>query len=62
MTSEAAQGTMIAQRTSLRPQKSLLRNCATPRLMTMVRATTATTHTMVFITTVPSIGWFSTAV
>ena len=60
MTSEAAQGTMIAHRTTLRPQKSLVRNCATPRLMTIVIATTATTQMMVFTSTVPSIGWAST--
>ena len=44
MTSDAAHGTMIAQRTTLRPKNSLDRNWATPRLTSMVSATTATTQ------------------
>lgn len=52
--SDAAHGTMIAQRTKRRPGNSLTRNCARPRLMTIVSATTATTQTSVFDRTVGS--------
>ena len=56
MMSEAAHGTISAQRTSRRPGKRWFRNCARPSEITMVTATTTTTHTTVFATTVGSAG------
>lgn len=50
--SDAAHGTMIAQRTYRRPGNSLTRNCANPRLMRIVSTTTATTQMSVFVSTV----------
>jgi hypothetical protein len=60
MISDAAHGTITAQRTSRRPAKSLDRNCASPRLISTVTVTTATTQTAVFASTVGSAGWVST--
>src|SRR4029078_8786866 len=51
---------MIAQRTTLRPKKSLARNWATARLTSTVSATTTTTQTTVLVSTVASEPWFRT--
>ena len=50
--SEAAHGTMSAQRTSRRPGKLAFRNCPRPSEMTMVAATITATHSAVFASTV----------
>ena len=47
MTTLAAQGTMTAILTSLRPGKALFRNCARANEITTVNTTTTTTHTTV---------------
>src|SRR5665647_1121974 len=49
---------MIAHRTTLRPKKSLARNCATARLISTVTATTTTTQITVLANTVVSEEWF----
>ena len=48
MMSEAAHGTIRAQRTSRRPGKLLSRNWASPSEIAMVTPTTTATHTSVF--------------
>jgi hypothetical protein len=56
ITSEAAHGTISAQRTNRRPGKRWLRSCASPSEITTVTATTAVTHTTVLSTTTGSAG------
>src|SRR5580765_5808559 len=62
MTRDAAHGKITAQRTTRRPQNSLVRNWASPRLTRIVRATTATTHTTVLARTVGRLSLWSTLV
>ena len=60
MTRLAAQGTITAHRSKRRPANSLAMNWASARLISMVRATVATTQIAVFLSTTPSDGWPST--
>ena len=54
MISEAAHGTISAQRTSAGPGNAAFRNWARPSEITTVTPTTVATHTIVFATTVGS--------
>ena len=54
MITDAAHGTMSAQRTSRRPGKLLSRNCASPSDIRRVTTTMTVTQTTVFATTVVS--------
>ena len=54
MMTDAAHGTMSAQRTSVRPGKRAPRSCASASDSKIVTATTTATQTTVFATTMAS--------